>query len=305
MKKSFARVALLALAILGLTEATVRGLGMIDFPVYDVDSEIGYVAKENQAGNFLNRNDWYFNDKGMPLRRNWDHDKHKNILLIGNSIVMGGNPFRQQDKLTQRLQEKLGEPPVVWPIANGGWTEVNEMVYLDRHPEVVAAADYVAWEFGAGGLSRATPWAGEYVFPSHRPIYATWYVLRRYVLPNLTAFFRGSELPVTGEPDAKNLQSFDRHMQALAAATHRSHPGIIWLFPSAEQLVEARNHREWLPERAQISRIAAENGLRIVDISTFGEWDRGLYRADGVHPTVEGNAVLASILSSEIARDLK
>lgn len=305
MNKAFAYAAWFALAVLGLTEATVRGLGMIDFPVYNVDMEIGYVIKENQTGNFLNSNDWYFNDKGMPIRKNWDQKEHPNILLIGNSIVMGGNPFRQQDKLTQRLQDKLGEPPVVWPIANGGWTEINEMVYLDRHPEIVAAADYVAWEYGAGGLSRATPWAGEYVFPSHRPLYATWYVLRRYVAPKLMSFLRSSELPATGEPDAENLLSFDRHVHALATATCRSRPGIIWLFPSAEQLAEARNYREWLPERSQISKIAAENGLRIVDISTYEEWDRSLYRADGVHPTAEGNAVLASILSSEIARDLR
>jgi hypothetical protein len=304
MNKKLKYAAFIAVIIV-TGEVGVRAFGMVDFPVYNIDKEIGYIAKENQQGVFLNRNDWYFNDKSMPIQKKWNAGDHLNILIIGNSIVMGGNVFRQQERLTTRLQDHLGKYPVVWPIAIGGWTEINEMVYLDRHPEIASKANYVVWECMAGGLSRATPWRGEYVFPTHRPVYATWYVLRRYVLPRLLPFFRGNELPVTGETDATNVQHFDSHVDALVRATRRSHGGIIWLYPSAAQLIDARNQREWLPERPQILKVADKYGLRVVDISTHREWDMSLYDADGLHPTVEGNEVLASILSSEIARDLK
>jgi hypothetical protein len=283
----------------------VRALGAVDFPLYDVGSEIGYVVKPNQHGLFGYTNEWFFNDKSMPIQSDWHPDGHSNVLIIGNSVVMGGNAYREQDKLTPRLQAHLGSNPVVWPIAAGGWTEVNEIVYLDRHPEVVAKADYVAWEYMAGGLSRATPWAGEYVFPSHRPAYATWYILRRYLMPKLLPSFGRSEVPVTGDPESSWIESFDKHLGALTNPAHRPKPGLIWLYPTAAQLADARNQREWLPERSLITQAAAKNGLRVVDLSSYERWDRSLYRADGVHPTAEGNEVLASILSAEVAKDFK
>ena len=127
------------------------------------------------------------------------------------------------------------------------------MVYLDRHPEVVAKADYVAWEYMSGGLSRLNKWAGEYVFPTRRPFYATWYVIRRYVLPKFMTFFNVNELPPTGNPDAVNIETFEIHVGSLARATGRSHPGVIWLYPSAGQLADARQGLEWLSERSQNS----------------------------------------------------
>ncbi len=296
---------LILLLILALTEVCVRSFGLVDFPIYNVDDKIGFIVKENQKGLFLNKNDWYFNDKNMPIQRNWDDNAHPNVLLIGNSVIMGGISFRQQEKLTALLQDRLGKTPVVWPIAIGGWTDVNEIVYLDRHPEIVAKADYIAWEYMYGGLSRTSPWAGEYVFPSHRPFYATWYLFRRYVVPRLLPFLLGSELPATGEAIPANIQNFDEHVGALVRAAHRSEGGFIWFYPTAEQLRDARNQREWLPERPQIVSIAEKNGLRIVDIAAFKEWNLSLYQPDGVHPTVAGNAVLATILSQEIRKDQK
>jgi hypothetical protein len=282
-------------------EAAVRLSGLVDFPTYNVDAEIGYVPKENQSGAFLNKNDWVFNDKSMPIAQNWSLDSsRKNVLLIGNSIIMGGGPFRQHDKLTPQIQARLGDRMLVWPLATGGWTEVNEMVDLDRHPEVTAHADYFAWEYMAGGLSQATPWGGEYVFPTHRPIFATWYVFRRYVLPRFFLFLHVSELPVTGQVNSVHLAKFDVELGSLVQKISQPHAGILWLYPKAAELTEARQGKEWLPERPEIEQLANKYGLTVIDVAAKPEWNRSLYRDDGVHPTVEGNRVLATILSSEI-----
>jgi hypothetical protein len=53
----------------------------------------------------------------------------------------------------------------VWSVAAGGWTNVNEMVYLDRNPDVLQNADTVIVEHMGGGLAAANPWPGYYVFP--------------------------------------------------------------------------------------------------------------------------------------------
>lgn len=301
MKKS--KVIGAGLAAIVAVELIVRISGITDFPTYNTDSEIGYWPQESQSGNFLGKNDWYFNDKSMPIARNWDPNLRPNILLIGNSIVMGGNPYRQQDKLTSQIQKRLGDLPIVWPAAAGGWTQVNEMIYLDRHPEIVDAEDSFAWEYMAGGLGSATPWGGEYVFPSHRPIYASWYVARRYILTRLFTFETGSELPAVGSAQQSNIARFDRAIRTLKYAGTSFHDGIIWLYPTAAQFNEAQSGKEWLPERPKIKEIAEKYGIKIIDIAASPRWNKSLYRADGVHPTVEGNEVLASILSDELKKD--
>jgi hypothetical protein len=293
-------------AVLVGVEIAVRMSGLVDFPIYSVDSEIGYIPKENQSGAFLNKNDWYFNDKNMPIEQNWQPNlSHKNILLIGNSIIMGGNPFRQKDKLTPQIQAHIGDQAFVWPLAAGGWTQVNEMVYLERHPEIIAKADFFAWEYMAGGLSQATPWQGEYVFPTHRPIVATLYVLRRYILPRFFSFLQASELPSTGKTNQANLVEFDDELEKLARSIKKPRTGIIWLYPKAAELEEARQGKEWLPERQEIKKLANKYSLKIVDVAAKPEWNESLYRKDGVHPTVEGNRVLAAILSDAMLREIK
>ena len=299
--KSKVFFALMAAAI--AVEVTVRAAGLVDFPVYDAGGEISYLPKANQSGSFLDKNDWHFNDKSMPIARNWDPSLHPNVLLIGNSIVMGGNPYRQEDKLVARIQKLLGERPVVWPIAVGGWTQLNEMAYLARHPEVATDADYIAWEYMGGGLSGATPWFGEYVFPTRKPDYATWYSLRRYMLPHIFGSFVINELPVAGSAQDINVGKFDAAVAEITRSGGRARRGIIWLYPTVAQFEEAKAGEEWLPERLKIEKIANKYGLRIVDISSKPEWNAALYRDDGVHPSVEGTEVLGSILVSEFDRD--
>lgn len=294
-------ISLISIAILFLTiETGVRLSGLVDFPLYDRDDLIGYIPKERQSGAFIRKNDWYFNDKSMPVARDWDSTIHPNVFLIGNSIIMGGNVYQQKDKLSPQIQARIGSLPIVWPLAIGGWTQENEEVYLDRHPELTSQVDYIAWEYMSGGLSGATPWSSEYTFPTHRPSVATWYVIKRYVLPKLFHSLTSSELPVTGRATAENLARFDAEVGKLSQPGKR---GFIWLYPKREELEQARRGLEWLPERQKIQEIADNHGLRIVDIAVMPEWNSALYRDDGTHPTVEGNKVLAAILSREIKSD--
>jgi lysophospholipase L1-like esterase len=63
--------------------------------------------------------------------------------------------------------------------------------------------------------------------------------------------------------------------------------------------------KEWLPERQRIEKIADKHGLRTVDVAANLDWNRSLYRDDGVHPNVQGIHVLASILSAEFIKDIQ
>ena len=152
MSTRASRIQLLFLVLLAITEPAVRLSGAADFPVYHVDNEIGYIPQPNQSGNFLLTHSWVFNDRSMGTARPWNPKQRPNILLIGNSIVMGGNHYDQKQKLGSLLQNNIGDAYTVWPIAAGGWTNVNETVYLKRNPDVAASPRFFVWEYMQGGL---------------------------------------------------------------------------------------------------------------------------------------------------------
>jgi hypothetical protein len=196
----------------------------------------------------------------------------------------------------------LGGAYQIWPAAIGGWTNVNEMAYLRRNTDVVKAADFFVWEYMSGGLSGPNPWAGDYVFPSHRPLWATGYVIRRYVLPRFFNF-NTNELPRSGELQDHYLKDFRASIALLRDSTKRVHPGMIFLYPTKKELLVAKQPGGWLQERAALDALCADYGLTLVDVAANPRWQPSLYR-DGVHPTIEGNVVLAGILSAAIAASL-
>jgi hypothetical protein len=220
----------------------------------------------------------------------WNPTDRPSVLLIGNSIVYGGNPFAQKDKLGPLLQGEVGERYSVWPIAAGGWTNVNETVYLTRNPDVARAANYFIWEYMSGGLSGVTPWAGEYTWPTSRPLWGSLYAFRRYALPHII-HQSASELPRTGQMVSENLASFKDEISILNAAAPKE--GIIFLYPTKAELLVGLQGKEWLSEREELEHIARDYNLKLVDISRAKEWNETLYREDGVHPTVQGNIILA------------
>jgi hypothetical protein len=280
----------------GIAEMGIRASGLTDVPAYRADSEIGYIVKPNQSGRFLNKNAWAFNDKSMPTERAWGPTKPMNIMVIGNSIVMGGNPFDQKDKLIPQIEKNLGSKYSVWPVGIGGWTTVNEMAYLARNPDVVKSTNFFIWEYMPGGLSGLSEWRGDYVFPKERPVWATWYVFRRYVWPRLLSLNMSELPPPARQLEDRYLANFDAQVAALCKSTGPKHPGIIFLYPERGDLLMARHSTEWLPERKALEAISAKYGLTLVDVAQNSAWTESLYR-DHVHPSVLGNVVLAKIIS--------
>jgi hypothetical protein len=293
-------VGLIAAAAIG--EIAVRASGMVDFPIYEVEDAIGYLPRPAQHGCLLRRRCWVFNDLSMGTGVAWNPAGHLNLTLIGNSIVMGGNPYDQSQKLGPLLQQRLGERYAVWPIAAGGWTNVNESVYLMQHPQIARHTDVFIWEFMSGGLSQLSPWRGEYVFPSTRPICALCYVLRRYALGPALKLDPG-ELPPQGGTSAANLAAFEAQLALMADGDGGQRQGILFLYPGKSELQQARAGREWLPERAQVEALSRRYSLQIIDVARDPRWSENLYREDW-HPNVQGNVVLADILSDALKQRL-
>lgn len=291
-------LAAVMLVLLVSAEVAIRLSGWVEFPIYTRDPRFGYFPAPQQSGSFRNRNHWVFNDQGMGVAATWRPSERTDILLIGNSIVSGGNAYDQPEKLTPRLQGKLGENCAAWPVAASGWATVNAARYLQAHPQLVEKSDFFIWQFMTGQMDNASPWLGETRFPTAHPVWATGYVLRKFWSERSTA---SDNAVVEQASDAgKNYDEFESVVQKLARKSQQSPRGIILAYPTVQQLRLAREGRDWLPDRQRLQRLAKFNDVLLLDLATLPDWTEDMYW-DEVHLTPFGNVVLASLLGNVVA----
>ena len=293
------RVALGLVALLGLTELGLRVAGLGEFPTYLKDDHFGYIPKPNQAGRFLQRNEWVFNDRSMGVATPWQASDRTDVLLVGNSIVLGGNAYDQPDKLAPLMQSQLSASCSVWPVAAGGWATVNEFRYLDRRPDVVAGADFFVWEYMAHQMGGVASWSRPALHPLERPLWLTGHVVGKALDQRFPTAARFEVKAASDE--APYFAEFEAMLARLNQASGRRPAGVIFLYPDLNQLNMARAGKEWLPDRAEVQRLAARHGVVLIDLAAMPQWKAALYK-DGVHPSREGNVVLSVILASEIRR---
>lgn len=272
-------------------EVAIRSVGMTDFPLFDVSyPDVGYVPKPSQSGAFMGK-DWVFNERSMGVAAPFLPSQAVDVALIGNSIVMGGNPFSQAQRVGPLVQARFPTYKV-WPIAAGGWSLPNQIAYLHHNPDVLPASDVVVWEYMTGGASLTSKWRGEYVFPTQRPVCALCYAFVRYVLPHVFPY-HPDELPPMGPPTEATLQAWDQMLSTIRPNARK----ILLLYPTK---VDLRKGSNWLPERASVEALAKRHGFTIVDISRQPEWDVSYYKSDQVHPLPSGNVALSRIIANAI-----
>jgi hypothetical protein len=278
-------------------EILVRAAGLTNFPLYDREPGVDYIARANQAGRFLGRNRWAFNDRHLGVDGAWRAGAHPNVLLVGNSIVMGGNPFDQPEKLGPQLERRL-EGLTVWPAATGGWSTVNEMAFLDDNRDVEASADAVIWEVMPGQFARANPWQGELTFPTRRPVCAFCYVAMRYGVARFWPALAGRETAAPGPRSAAQAARFLAWAEEIARTQHK--PLTILLYPT---LADWRAAREGRPpaDEAFVRQVASQSGARLIDLMRDPRWSEVYYRSDETHPTPAGVTALAQILAASAA----
>ena len=272
--------------LLGVSELLVRALGAIDFPLYDADSTIGYIPKANQSSSFLNKNDWVFNEHHMGSRA-FAPDTKIDVLLIGDSIVLGGNPLKQSERLGPQLESISGSS--IWPISAGSWALRNQLTYLSLNPGVVSEVDLVVFVLNTGDLDKASEWKCELTHPRSKPTLAMWYLFKKYV-------FDFKECNRDVEPDLViengDLQSeLKKYLLAMGSKTH------FILYPDKPQVTDPSL---WKTASKPLRDFLQAAGARhVADLMASGNWNPSLYR-DGIHPTAAGNAELAAFIHSAI-----
>jgi hypothetical protein len=274
------------LLVAGAAEWAVRASGMIDFPLYSADGTIGYIPLANQRGSYMGRNDWVVNELNMGAEA-FVPGPLGNVLLVGDSVVWGGNPYAKDERLGPQLQRRTAAK--VWPIAAGSWGLQNEVTYLDLHPAVVAAVDTVVFVLNSGDFDQPSSWTCELSHPTQHPRVALWFLVRKYVLKEGCGTEPTAALRV---PRRNPLEMFAAFVKRLPTQTV-----LVLLYPNKEELADTALMEHRLEVFAAPLRQAGANDVVLVGRSP--SWRLEHYR-DPVHPTPEGNAALAELIAAHL-----
>ncbi len=290
MKKRRTVFVLSLLALIPVVaEVAVRFSGISDFPIYQANEKIGYIPAPSQSGEFLRRNHWQFNSKSMGAPE-FSPSRAKDTLLIGDSIVLGGNPYREEDRLGPKLAAALKNP--VWPISAGSWALRNELKYLKLHPEVVQEIDEFIFIINSGDFDEASSWSCERTHPRARPIWSTLYVFKKYVWDWEDCGTIPLELTVPKGSWKADLREFLTNEQV------RNKPISFFLYPNKEEMEGGdKSFLEYHSAEVLIEAKASNSVVSIFSVAKDARWRPTFYR-DGIHPTIEGTRILADIIAS-------
>lgn len=281
------RLVIWLVGALVLAEGVAQLSGVVDIPVYQANNQIGYIPAPNQAGKFLHRNDYRFNEYSMGAGRFLPDPARFNLLLVGDSIVLGGNPLAESERLGPQLEKRTGWQ--VWPISAGSWALQNELTYLRQHPDVLTKVDAVALVLNSGDFGEPSSWAFDLTHPQKRPFPALPWLIRKYALHEERPPVP-TELKVSQRDWRVDLKDFSNIFPKLI---------YIFMYPDLPELQDKTLRVNRLDSMAsELAGILGQKG-QIFQVADSSGWVVENYR-DGIHPSGGGNAVLGEVLFQAI-----
>lgn len=275
---------LCALALL-VAELAVRARHLADYPLFMKHDLVGYHFRPNASGSMRGRFHWRFNAMGLRL----DHDRPADadtVLIVGDSVVEGGNYLNVPDTLGGQVETLLGRP--VYPVGCGGWALENELAFLRLHPELLAAGALVMVVNSRDLIALNRPGSAS-TQPMRRPLLHVAYLARRMTWGHRHRL-RQRFLPQPKPRDpvdawiASTLQLMDR-----AAGKQ-----LIWvLYPD---LADALAGKRPCPELRPLIAGRAE----LIEVLDIPGWSAACY-ADDIHPNATGRELLARTIAGALA----
>jgi len=270
MKKLAAYALALLCAALLLAEISLRLSGVTDVPLYRPDPHYGYIPQANQRGAWKNKNRWVHNSLSMA---SYEEFKPGGILLVGDSIVSGGNQSDHAERLGPQITKLTGE--TVWPISAGSWSLLNELAWLRQNPEVVRNVDRFVFVLNDGDFIDPSIWRIDPDHPDHKPVSRVYYLIDRLIL--------APRRPVQAPPPSG--RDWRSEFRAFRASTNK--PVLVVLYsgrPDAPDKME-----RWAPDFAPEVLIAKDDP----------RWVAATFR-DHLHPDAGGTSVLARLIDDRL-----
>ena len=257
-----------------------------DFPLYEANNKIGYIPQANQKGRFLWTHDWRFNEYHMGADT-FKPSNAEDVLLIGDSIVLGGNPLKESERLGPLLKKKLNV--AVWPISAGSWGMRNELIYLNSNPDVVKNIDTFIFIWNSGDFNQASSWSCNITHPTKRPLSTFLYIFEKYVYS-----FKECTGEIKPEFSVKNGDWHKELKDFMNSAPIKNKKVVAFLYPDINEEEKPQLLKSMIDSR--IDEIHQAGISDVISIGHNPRWGVKYYR-DGIHPSGKGNEVLAEIIS--------
>lgn len=267
-----------ALVLVLGAELALRLSGVLDFPLFTPGPPYGYIPSPSQSGAFMRRNDWVFNERSMGTARPFSPSSTlTDTLLVGDSIVSGGNPYRQAQRLGPQLEKRIGGH--VWPISANSWSMANELTYIRVNPDVARSVDEIVFVTNSQDFVEPSVWRSQTTHPTHRPVSAIAYIV-------------GKKIPGTWPPPKPAPLAAD--WAAFARSVKR--PVYVVAYPTEAEAKSPELRRTHLlePLRAVVGR-----DVKVIDVASDPRWLAAHYR-DPIHPDAAATEVLAAIISDNL-----
>lgn len=284
--------------LLGLTslvllcEAGVQFFGLVDVPVYEGNNQIGYIPSPNQSGAFMRSHTWRFNEYSMGAGPFNPDSKRFNLLLIGDSLVLGGNPLAEPERLGPQLEKLTGWQ--VWPISAGSWAMQNELTYMRLHPAILEKMDAIVIVSNSGDFDVPSSWASDLTHPLQHPFPGLIYLVRKYV-------FQPSTPPQVKPEMQVKLRDWQHDLHELSQNFKK--PIYIFMYPNSEEFHDVVKRQSQLDSKIPLIQAQLGDTAKIYKVSNDAHWNEALYR-DDIHPSGNGNLVLAEILRRDVCQSV-
>ena len=268
--RAFAKAAFVFMLLIVAIEVVLRLA--LQFPLYDADNQVGYWIRPQQSGAYFFNRDWAFNSRSIGVKKEFSPGENLDVLLVGDSVVLGGNPLKQVDKLGPVMARNTGWS--VWPISAGSWAMQDELAFLNRNADMVRQVDVIVFVFNSWDFGDPSSWASQVTHPRSYPKSYIWYLIQKCCTVSNVA-----------SPMQLRVQRQDPFVLWRKFNDSANVPIVVIAYPAIDELDK---NCSWVPVKFR------EFGSWSCYNDTLSNTARD-YR-DNVHPSAAGNARLARFI---------
>lgn len=296
------------------TEISLRLAFGLGTPVLvQTDPQTGYRFKPNQNIIRFGKKVQYnqYSQRSEPITPQKPPGKLR-ILMIGDSVLNGGNPTDQSQTITELFEAKLGEKAEILNASAGSWGIGNQLGYLREFGTF--NADAVILQIGTHDLTQPTSNSAGIAFhpayPTHPPLLAIQDAWTRYLWPTLAgklglgssgADFSAS--PTSTNPDKQFKQNMEVFKETVKLVKSKKIPVFVLFTPNRDDLLPKHNVPKY---KSEFLRLLLTLQVPMIDSheawSTLPPTTVETYFRDYVHLSVAGNGAIADLLTGQLCQ---